>query len=76
VHQLAPLALDVADAPDRQRLERRAEAPPALPRVARHPALLAAIARQEHHDPIRLTELVGPEDQRVGGVGRHPEGGS
>ena len=37
-----------------------AEAPPALAGVLRDPALLAAIARQEHDDAIRLTELVSP----------------
>src|SRR6185295_14140260 len=50
---------------------RAAEPPPALPRVLRHAALLAAIAGEKHHDPIRLTELVGPQDQRFGGVERH-----
>ena len=52
----------VRHAPAGHRLERPAEPPPALPRVLRHAALLAAIARQEHDDPIRLTELVGPAE--------------
>src|SRR5207247_5078162 len=75
-HEIAPLALHVADRPIRHRLERPAEAPPALPRVLRHAAFLPAVARQKHHDPIRLTERVSPQNQGVGGVVRHPGAGS
>src|SRR5438445_475712 len=55
--------------------ERAAEAAPALARVLRNAALLAAVPRQKHHNPVRLTELVGPENQCVGGVKRHREAG-
>ncbi len=72
-HQVAALALHIADASVRERLEARAEAPPALTRVFRDAALLPAIARQEDNDEIRFTELVGPQNQRVGGMERHPE---
>src|SRR5207253_11488627 len=58
-----------------RRLERPAEPPPALPRVFRDAALLPAIAREKHHDPVRFTELIRPQNQRVGGVKRHPEAG-
>ena len=59
-HQISPLALDIAHTTARERLECPAEPPAALPRVFRHTALLAAIARQEHDDAIRLTEPVRP----------------
>jgi len=57
--ELAALAFDVPHSADRHRLERPAEAAPALPGVLRDPALLPAIARQKHDNPVRLTELVG-----------------
>ncbi len=37
----------------------------------RHPALLPPVAGQEHHDPIRLGELVGAQNERLGLVDRH-----
>ena len=70
-HQISALAFQVRDAPARHRLERAAEPPPALPRVLRDAALLPAIAREKHHDAIGLAELVGAQDQGVGGVEGH-----
>src|SRR5436190_15085271 len=76
LHQLAPLALEVADPTVCERFQRPTEPAAALPRILRNAALLAAIARQKHNDAIRLAELVGPQNQRIGGVERHPEAGS
>ena len=67
-HQLALLALVVRDAGPRHRLERADEPRSRPPRALGDAALLAAIARQEHHDPIGFAQLVGAQDQRVGGV--------
>ena len=69
--QLAPLLLEIRHAHLGQRLERAGEPRPRPPRALGHAALLAAVARQEHDDAIGFTELVGAEDQRVGGVERH-----
>src|ERR1700738_3761333 len=69
--ELAMLPLQIPDPPIRERFERASEPPSALPRVLRNTAFLAPIARQKDDDAIRLTELVGPEDQRVGGVKGH-----
>ena len=48
-----------------------AEAAAALASVFRDAPLLAAIARQEHDNPIGLTVAVGAENQRLRSVGPH-----
>ena len=75
LNQLMAFSLQVADPAICQRLQRTAKTAAALPRVLCHAALLAPIARQEHDDAIGFTEFVGPENQRVGSVKRHPEAG-
>jgi hypothetical protein len=39
-----------------------------------HASLLAAVGRQEHDDPIRFAQRVGPEHQGIGRVERHAVG--
>src|SRR5207237_9881603 len=70
-HEVAQLAFVIRDAGARQRLERSDESRTRAPRSLRHPSLLAAVPREEHDDPVRLTELVRAQDQRIGGVNRH-----
>src|SRR5439155_12116278 len=69
--EIAQLALVVGDAGAGQRLERAGETRARAPRAFGDAALLAPVLGQEHHDPVRLGELIGAQDQRVGGVDGH-----
>ncbi len=69
--QLALFLLEIRHACFSQRLERGGKPRSRPPRALRNTALLPTIARQEDDDAIRLTELIRPENQCVGGVQRH-----
>jgi hypothetical protein len=69
--ELIPFLLVVDDARLGHRLERPGERALRAPRAAREAALLAAVARQEGDDAVRLAQRVRAEDERVRGVEAH-----
>ena len=71
-NQLAPLVLEVGRAHAGERLQAPAETGARAACAPRDPAPLAPVGGQEHHDPVRLAQLVGAKHQRVRSVQRHP----
>ena len=62
-HQLAALLLEVDDRGAGQWFEGAPKPGAKPPRPFGHAALLAAVAGQEHHDAVRVVQLVGAENQ-------------
>ena len=65
------LLLEIRHANVRQGLECADELRPRATGSLRDAPLLTAVLGQEDHYPVRLTELVRAEDQRIGRVQRH-----